>query len=165
MMRPVAPLTHELTIDHDPPYAWASCSCGWSAEESPSLHEAREAAHRHAPGARVSVEEPPEADPATLGHAFASERVWTRGEPIRVMYREQSREPEDSGWRVYSGMESTSDAAQFDGLVPVEITELIERDAHVSTIIHTEAPCAFERETAGQPFRRTELKYKGTAAD
>jgi hypothetical protein len=47
-------------------------------------------------------------------------------------------------------------------MLPNPIPELIDLDREVEKAIYTDAPCAFERETKGQSFRRTELGFKGT---
>jgi len=164
LTEPLPPTIHEVTVSQDPPFSWASCSCGWDGDEGESLQQVVDDANRHAVGARVVVLDPLKPDPATLGFALVSQTVVNSRETVRVMFRELPREPEDSGWRIYSGTESTSEMSTADHLVQCPITTVLELDDSIERVIDEDAPCAFEREREGQQFRRSKLRFKGTPA-
>jgi hypothetical protein len=76
------------------------------------------------------------------------------------MFREQSPNPEDSGWRAYSGTESPQETNSPDHLAQRPLVSLIADDASIDSITDEDPPCAFERERQSQQFRRTRLRFK-----
>lgn len=41
-----------------------------------------------------------------MGYCYASDKITIDGEPVGFMHREQPEDPDDSGWRFYSGTET-----------------------------------------------------------
>jgi hypothetical protein len=89
-------------------------------------------------------------------HALVSARVARDGLPVRFLYREAPDRDEDSGWRIFAGDESDAYANDADNAILVPLRELLERDPGLEELLRTEAPCAFERPRAGEPFERVE---------
>jgi len=84
--------------------------------------------------------------------AIVSARVARDGCPVRFLYREATDRDDDSGWRLMAGDESDEYLDDPRNALVMPLRELVERDATLTDVFRTAAPCAFERKSASEPF-------------
>lgn len=85
--------------------------------------------------------------------AIVSARVARDGCPVRFLYREAPDGEDDSGWRLMAGDESDEYLDDHRNAVVMPLRELVERDATLTEVLRTTAPCTFERKRANEPFQ------------
>ena len=86
--------------------------------------------------------------------SFATDRIMVDGKKIAYMYREVAKQPEDSGWRFFSGDE---DQAYIDDLGHTDIyavNTVANYDPDIIPYLDTQAPCAFEKIKGTNKYRR-----------
>ena len=81
--------------------------------------------------------------------ALVTARVARGDAQVRWMYRQEPANPGDSGWRVFAGDETDSEANDPENVVIVPLRDLTAADADLESLLRTPAPCAFERQHDG----------------
>ena len=81
--------------------------------------------------------------------ALATARAARGDAQVRWMYRQEPANPRDSGWRVFAGDESDSEANDPENVVIVPLRDLTAAEADLESLFRTPAPCAFERRHDG----------------
>jgi hypothetical protein len=81
--------------------------------------------------------------------AFVAARVARGDAQAGWIYREAPDNPRDSGWRVFAGDETDSEANDPKNIVIVALRDLADADADLEPLFKTPAPCAFERQPDG----------------
>lgn len=85
--------------------------------------------------------------------SLATARVARGDAQVRWMYREDPDNPRDSGWRVFAGDETDSEANDPENVVIVPLRDLTTADPDLEPLFRTPAPCAFERQHDGGPWQ------------
>lgn len=89
------------------------------------------------------------------GHlATVSARVAVDGAPVCWLYRDPPDRPEDSGWRIFAGDEDDQFLEDPDNARLVTLAEIREMDPTLSRVLDATDGAAFERDGAGQSFRK-----------
>jgi len=90
------------------------------------------------------------------GFAFVSKRVSEDRQPVRFMYREQGEQPEDSGWRFFSGDETDEYANNPDNITINAVSTVIQIDPDVAKHLDSPFGSAFERNSSSEPFTKSD---------
>jgi hypothetical protein len=91
--------------------------------------------------------------PLPTGYVIATKLVAEKRRPVRFMYREEPNNEHDSGWRVFAGEEDQAYTDNPDNLALYAASTIVAIDPSISSLLMTPAPCAFERDSAREPFR------------
>lgn len=86
--------------------------------------------------------------------AVVSTRVFEPSESVRYLYRELPSRDDDSGWRVFAGNEDDEYVNDADHVRIVQLQELVDRDPALGDLFLSPVGSAFERDSAGGPFRK-----------
>jgi hypothetical protein len=81
--------------------------------------------------------------------ALVTAQVARAGAQVRWMYREAPDHPRDSGWRVFAGSETDSEANDPENVVIMPLRDLVAADAALEPLLRTPGPIAFERQPDG----------------
>ena len=85
-----------------------------------------------------------------IGYIIASNKVAKERKRIGYLYREESDNDNDSGWRVFSGDETqeyADDARNFD---TYNADTILQIDPSIGALLAAPAPVAFERNVSGK---------------
>lgn len=85
-----------------------------------------------------------------IGYIVASSQVANDENPVGYMYREEPDNPNDSGWRVFSGEESQDYADNPENFAMYNASTIIRIDPSITSLLSAPAPVAYERDAAGQ---------------
>lgn len=96
---------------------------------------------------------------ASLGYALASAHVARDRRPVRFMYRERPDNPDDGGWRFFSGDEPQAYVDDPANTGIYALTTIAAIDPSVLPLLGTAAPCAFERADAREPFGPADFDF------
>lgn len=88
-----------------------------------------------------------------FGGILAPKRLVAQRRRVRYMYREVTDDPNDSGWRVFSGDEDQAYADDPENLAFFAPTTITAIDPDVAALLGTPAPCAYERPRVTDAFR------------
>lgn len=83
-----------------------------------------------------------------IGGCYASDKITVDGEPVGYMYREESEDDWDSGWRFLSGTESDEYVNSPDHVGIYNVNTVANYDQSIIPLLGRPAPCAFAK-TAG----------------
>jgi hypothetical protein len=92
----------------------------------------------------------------TAGGCLATDRITVDGNDVCYMYREESERPLDTGWRFFSGDESSEYLKVSSHTDVYDINTIANYEPAILSYIDTPAPCAFERIPGSRKFRRVE---------
>jgi hypothetical protein len=86
------------------------------------------------------------------GTCLATDRITVDGEKIGYMYREWTRDREDSGWRFFAGDESP-EYIDDDGNTGVyDLNILANYDQAIVPLLKRPAPCTYEKTSEKEGF-------------
>ena len=88
-----------------------------------------------------------------MGYVVASHRVMLEEQPIRYAYREAPSDADDSGWRIFSGDESTEYVDDPKNFSLYNAATLLKRDPALVSILASPHPIAFERDDKSGEYR------------
>lgn len=88
--------------------------------------------------------------------AFVSRMVLQDGLPVMYLYREESPEAQDSGWRIFSGKEDEYYIDTPDNWAFVELTPLLEKDPTLLEVMEYGPGYSFVREVVGGDWTMTQ---------
>jgi len=83
--------------------------------------------------------------------ALVSRRV-AEGHPVCWLYREESDNDGDSGWRIFAGDEDDDYLEDADNCVVLPLRDLIDRDRDLEEVFRSPVRSAFERKGPDDPF-------------
>jgi hypothetical protein len=92
-----------------------------------------------------------------MGACFITDRIAADGCEIGFMYRESPDQPEDSGWRFFSGDESQEYLDNPDHTSLYEVNTAANFDPDIIPLLETPAPCAFEKIQGGHEYQPAEV--------
>jgi hypothetical protein len=87
-----------------------------------------------------------------LGYIIASAQVMNGGHPIGYLYREAPDKPDDSGWRVFSGLETQDYADDPANFAQYNASTIVKLHPDIRTLLGHDFPIAFERDAATGEF-------------
>jgi hypothetical protein len=76
------------------------------------------------------------------------------GEPVRFMYRQAADRTDDSGWRMFCGLEGDEYNQDSKNIVLVPLTEFAKRDKRVDVLLDEPVGSVFERLPGENEFKR-----------
>jgi hypothetical protein len=82
---------------------------------------------------------------AGMGGCYASDKILVDGEPIGYMYREETEDDWDSGWRFLSGTESDDYVNDPDKVGIYDVNIVANYDRGILPLLARSAPCAFAK--------------------
>lgn len=88
----------------------------------------------------------------TFTSALVSRMVLDQGEPVRFMYREATDREEDSGWRMFTGLETEEYNDDASNIAIVPLTRFAELDPRVSRLLDAPIGSVFERVPGAEEF-------------
>ena len=88
-----------------------------------------------------------------VGYIIASREITEGGKPVGYLYREESDDENDSGWRVFSGEETQEYVDDPANFAMYNASTIVDLDPSVRSILGEPAPVAFERDGAGRFVR------------
>lgn len=91
-----------------------------------------------------------------FGFVFATKMLVEGRKKVRFMYREQSDDPNDSGWRFFCGDEDQKYVDNPDNIGIYDINTILEIDNSILPLINSHNGTAFEREDENEPFVASE---------
>ena len=80
-----------------------------------------------------------------MGGCYASDKIVVDGEPIGYMYREESEDEWDSGWRFLSGTESDEYVNDPEHVGIYKVNTVANYDPSILPLLKIPAPCAFAK--------------------
>lgn len=86
--------------------------------------------------------------------AFVSEMCFARGECVRFLYREHPDQPEDSGWRMFTGHETDDYSNDPKNTRIIEVGLMLDRDPSLLQPLKEGIGAVFERRTKEEPWNR-----------
>jgi hypothetical protein len=86
--------------------------------------------------------------------ALVSRMVVDDGEPVRFMYRQAADRTDDSGWRMFCGLEGDEYNQDSKNIVLVPLTEFAKRDKRVDVLLDEPVGSVFERLPGENEFKR-----------
>ncbi|WP_256011784.1 immunity protein Imm33 domain-containing protein [Desertivirga xinjiangensis] len=75
------------------------------------------------------------------------------GGVIRFLYRETADEKEDSGWRMFSGLEDDEYANNPENITIMNVGYLLDKDPTLSIPLKSEKGAVYEREDIDKPWK------------
>ena len=87
-----------------------------------------------------------------FGFVFATKILVEGRKKIRFMYRAQSGDPDDSGWRFFCGDEDQEYTDNPDNIGVYDVNTILEIDDSILPLLYTPSGIAFERENERAPF-------------
>lgn len=87
-----------------------------------------------------------------FGFVFATRMLVEGRKKVRFMYREQSDEPNDSGWRFFCGDEDQEYVDNPDNIGIYDINTILEIDDSILPLLYSPSGSAFEREDENSSF-------------
>lgn len=88
----------------------------------------------------------------SFGYVFATKMLVEGKRKVRFMYREQSDDPNDSGWRFFCGNEDQSYTDDPANIGIYDVNTILEIDDSIMPLLHSPSGAAFEREDENAPF-------------
>jgi hypothetical protein len=86
--------------------------------------------------------------------ALVSKKIVDEGKPVRFMYREAADRDEDSGWRMFSGLESEAYNEDASNIAIVPLSQFARIDKRVDKLLDEPVGSVFERKNANDDFVR-----------
>ena len=83
------------------------------------------------------------------GGCIASDRITVDGKRVGFMYREQSEDDVDSGWRIMAGDESQEYMDDPSHLAVYDLNTIANYDAEIISLLDAPVGAAFERSDDG----------------
>lgn len=93
-----------------------------------------------------------------LGYCFASDMIVVHGRKVGFMYREMPDQPDDSGWRFFSGEEPPEYTDDPDNLGIYAVNTIANYDPEIIPLLGTAPEVAFGRDPDSGEFVREELE-------
>lgn len=87
-----------------------------------------------------------------LGYIIASHEVTKRGKQIGYLYREEPDNPNDSGWRVFSGEETQEYVDDAKNFSMYNASTIVQLDPLVLSVLAHAYPVSFERDFDNDQF-------------
>lgn len=88
-----------------------------------------------------------------FGYVIATKVLVENNLPVLYAYREAARNPQDSGWRFFAGIESQAYVDDPENSEIYYATTILDVDGSVRPLLDIPAPCAFMREDPDESFR------------
>jgi hypothetical protein len=86
--------------------------------------------------------------------ALVSRKIVDEGKPVRFVYREAADRDEDSGWRMFSGLENDAYNADPKNIAIVPLSQFARIDKSVDKLLDEPVGSVFERKNADGHFER-----------
>lgn len=80
-----------------------------------------------------------------FGYVLATKKLVDERLQVGVMYREKGDEPDDSGWRFFSGLEDQDYVDNPDNIGIYDINTILEIDKSIRPYLDSSYGAAFER--------------------
>lgn len=87
-----------------------------------------------------------------LGFALAPKQLVDNKLKVRFMYREESDNQSDSGWRFFSGFETDEYVNNPDNIGLYDVNTISTIDPDIVPLLNSPVGSSFERESSEQPF-------------
>ena len=87
-----------------------------------------------------------------FGFVLAPKILVEQKKKIRFMYREEPDQPQDSGWRFFSGDETDEYVNQPENIALYDISTILAIDPDILPYLTSPCGSAFEREDIHAPF-------------
>src|SRR5690242_5855113 len=84
------------------------------------------------------------------GFCYATDEITVKGEPVGYMYREEGEDPDDSGWRFFSGAEDEDYTENADNFGIYEVNSIANFDRAIIPCLDAPYGTAFERTESGK---------------
>ena len=91
-----------------------------------------------------------------IGYIIASNQVMKEGRRIGYLYREIPDNPDDSGWRVFSGQECQDYVDDPLNFAMYNASTVVDRDPDIAGLLATDYPVSFERDSTTGQFCRVD---------
>lgn len=91
-----------------------------------------------------------------MGGAFATDHILIEGKKVGYMYREESSDQVDSGWRFFSGEENQEYVDDPENTAIYEVNTIVNYDPAIIPYLESKEPCAFERILGTDNFQSVE---------
>lgn len=101
----------------------------------------------------IKKEDPRWIDSADL-KALVSKMCLEKGEAVRFLYREKADQKEDSGWRMFSGHESSEYTEDSSNITLLNVGFMLDRDPSLLEPLKENIGAVFERDEMGAPWRK-----------
>ncbi|QDT04471.1 hypothetical protein K227x_28620 [Rubripirellula lacrimiformis] len=82
----------------------------------------------------------------SMGYCFATDRITVDATSVGFMYREEPDDPNDSGWRFFSGDETQEYVDDPENTMIYNVNDIANYDHDIIPLLATPPPCAFERQ-------------------
>jgi hypothetical protein len=86
--------------------------------------------------------------------ALVSKKIVDEGKPIRFLYRQAADRKEDSGWRMFSGLETDAYNDDAKNIAIVPLSQFARMDKRVDKLLDEPVGSVFECKTADGEFER-----------
>ena len=86
------------------------------------------------------------------GGCIVSDRITVEGLPVRFMYREQPRNPQDSGWAFLSGTEDDAYMADASNHQIFDVNTIANYDPSIIAFLDAPVGSAFEKAPGATDF-------------
>lgn len=83
------------------------------------------------------------------GYCFATDHITVNGNPVGFMYREEPDNPQDSGWRFFSGIESDEEANDPGKIGMFSLNTIANYDGAIIPLLSSGFGRAFARNDKG----------------
>ncbi len=90
--------------------------------------------------------------PSRMGYALAPKQLVENRMKVRFMYRELPDDPQDSGWRFFSGNESDEYVNNPDNIGLYDVATIAKLDPDILPLLNHPAGSTFERQDESNPF-------------
>jgi len=81
-----------------------------------------------------------------IGYLTVSNKVILEDVPVGYLYREESDDANDSGWRVFSGNEREEYVANPENFALYNASTILEFEPALASLLGLKAPIAFARD-------------------
>lgn len=92
-----------------------------------------------------------------FGYVLATKMLIEGKRKVRYMYREESLNPQDSGWRFFCGDEDDAYVNTPENIGIYDINTILEIDKDVTPYLHCLTGTALEREDENTTFKISDL--------
>ena len=92
------------------------------------------------------------------GACLATDHITVDGHPVGLMYREQPGDPDDSGWRFFSGAESQDYVDDAENWAIYDVNTIANYDQEIVPLLDSPIGSAFERDGEAGGFVHVEIE-------
>lgn len=87
-----------------------------------------------------------------MGYCFATNMITVEGFAVGLMYREESDDEDDSGWRFFSGYETEEYLNNEDNTMVYDVNTIANYDTTIIPFLRSNIGAAYEREPGKEEF-------------